>query len=115
MAHDDRPAFSDNADMVDKMSATEDKQAFIRRVRLARVARYETQAAICTILGIAQGVYKHYEGRSALPYRFIPKFVAATGIDYEWLLTGTGKAPVIAKPVPERRTRASRRKIAKAS
>lgn len=115
VAHDDGPVLSDNAGMVMAMSATEDKQAFIRRVRLARMARFETQTPICTILGIAQGVYKHYEGRSALPYRFIPKFVAATGIDYEWLLTGTGKAPALAEPVPDRRARAPRRKAGKAA
>ncbi len=115
VAHDARPAVGDNAGMANGMSATEDRQAFIRRVRLARMARYETQTPVCTILGISQGVYKHYEGRSALPYRFIPKFVAATGIDYEWLLTGVGKGPAVANPPLEHPKRAKRGARAKAA
>lgn len=108
VAQDAEPGVSDDGQMVLAISATEDKQAFIRRVKLARMARFPTQTPICTILGISQGVYKHYEGRSALPYRFIPKFVAATGVDYEWLLTGAGKGPR-AEDVPQAPTRQAER------
>jgi hypothetical protein len=79
------------------------------------MARFETQKPICTILGISQGVYKHYETRSPLPYRFIPKFIAATGVDYEWLLSGEGKGPAtveIPRDVPKRAQRRPRAKAA---
>ncbi len=103
----------DNPAMVDRMSETEEKLAFIRRVKQARMARFATQKPICTILGIDQGVYKHYETRSPLPYRFIPKFIAATGVEYEWLLTGDGQGPVtVAIPAAPRRRRTPRQKAA---
>lgn len=104
----------DNAQaMPDRMSETEEKLAFIRRVRLAREARYPTQRPMLTILGIDQGTYKQYETRTPLPHRFIPKFCAATAVTMEWLLTGEGKGPVAVehfptgepKPMPVRRTR----------
>lgn len=79
--------------MPDRMSETEEKAAFIRRTRLAREARYETQKPMLTILGIEQGTYKQYETRTPLPHRFIPKFCAATGVSVEWLLTGEGEGP----------------------
>ncbi len=79
--------------MADRTSETEEKLAFIGRVRLARMARFDTQRPICTILGIGQGTYKQYETRTPLPHRYIPKFVAATAVSFEWLLTGEGKGP----------------------
>lgn len=79
---------------MDRMSESEEKAAFIQRVKLAREARFPTQGPILTILGIPQGQYKHYEKRTPLPHRFIPKFCAATGVSVDWLLTGEGKGPV---------------------
>jgi transcriptional regulator with XRE-family HTH domain len=83
--------------MADRMSETEEKLAFINRVKQARKQRFETQKPICTILEIDQGTYKQYETRTALPHRYIPKFCAATGVSIEWLLTGEGQGP----PQPE--------------
>lgn len=105
VADDEDKILVKNPGMADRMSETEEKLAFIRRVRLARMARFDTQKPICTILGIEQDVYKHYEKRSVLPHRFIPKFIAATGVDYDWLLAGEGKGPAvenIPKHVPRR-------------
>ena len=70
-----------------------EKAAFIARTRAARVARFETQQQICTLLGLSQGTYKSYETRSPLPLWLIPRFCVACGVDIEWLLTGEGKGP----------------------
>ena len=83
-----------HASDMDRMSESEEKAAFIQRVKQAREARFPTQGPILTILGIPQGQYKHYEKRTPLPHRFIPKFCAATGVSVDWLLTGEGKGPV---------------------
>ena len=106
LSHDCGLAVDENGLMADKLSETEQKHAFISRVRLAREARYPTQKPILIILDIDQGLYKQYESRTPLPHRFIPKFCAATGVEIDWLLTGEGKGPVateIAKIIPRRR------------
>lgn len=87
--------------MSERMSETEEKLAFIRRVRLAREARFDSQHPMCVILGIDQGTYKQYETRTELPNKYIPKFVAATGVSFEWLHTGEGKGPENMVPVPK--------------
>jgi hypothetical protein len=100
---------------MDRMSETEEKLAFIKRVRTARMARFDKQKPILTILGVSQGTYKQYETRTPLPYRFIPKFCAATGVDMEWLLTGEGKGPEVAeipKQTPKRMGKALKGKAA---
>lgn len=108
MSHDYMGAIRNNPAMVGRMSETEEKLAFIRRVRSARVARYpEGQKNILTILELDQGTYKQYESRTPLPWRFIPKFCAATGVSLEWLLTGEGKGPEVAD-LPQRKPRRSR-------
>jgi hypothetical protein len=84
-----------NWNMAERLTDTEEKLAFIRRVRTARLARFgdEGQKPICVILGVPQSTYKQYEKRTPLPHRYIPKFCAATGVSLEWLLTGEGKGP----------------------
>lgn len=110
LSHDDGTHLYENRPMADRMSETEEKLAFIGRVKRARMARYDTQKPMCTILGIDQGTYKQYETRTPLPHRLIPKFCAATGVDMEWLLTGEGKGPVEADvPPPQKRPRKLRR------
>lgn len=93
---------------------TQEKYAFIARVKLARMSRFGDQKPICTILGIEQGSYKHYEVRTPLPHRFIPKFVAACGVTFEWLLAADGKAPVALPEAlkPKRTLRKTRTKAA---
>jgi len=76
-----------------RMSETEEKLSFIRRVKLAREAAFDSQKPMLTILGLEQGTYKQYETRTPLPHRFIPKFCAATQVSIEWLLTGEGRGP----------------------
>lgn len=106
----------DNGLMGDRVSETEEKRRFIRRVKLAREARFDTQNPMLTILGLAQGTYKQYETRTPLPHRFIPKFCAATGVSMDWLLTGTGKGPGIpaVAPMTEKPSRQSGRRRAAA-
>lgn len=115
VSYDCGEVFPDIPDMTDRMSETEEKLAFIARVRAARVARFPTQTPMCTILEIEQGTYKQYETRTPLPYRFLPKFAAATGVSLEWLLTGEGQGPAVEdypREVPKRQRKAARGKAA---
>jgi len=101
--------------VMDRMSETEEKAAFIRRVKQAREARFPTQNPMLVILGVEQGTYKQYETRTPLPHRFIPKFCAATGVSMEWLLTGEGKGPAVeslVQPAPRRATKRHRPRAA---
>jgi hypothetical protein len=103
----------DNVSMA-RMSETEERLSFVRRVKQAREAAFDTQKPMMTILGVEQGTYKQYETRTPLPHRFIPKFCAATKVSMEWLLTGEGQgpsAPNYPKEVHNRSAR-SRRKAA---
>jgi hypothetical protein len=101
----------DDGFMGKKLSDAEGRAAFIRRTREAREARFSSQSPILVILDLEQGTYKQYETRTPLPYRYIPKFCAATGVSIEWLLTGEGQGPEIrthAEPLrPKKRSRAS--------
>lgn len=93
----------DCGQMAGKRTETEEKMAFIARVRSARIARFDSQGPMCTILGVTQGTYKQYERRTPLPHRFIPRFCAATGVTYEWLLAAEGNGPpIVALPPPRR-------------
>jgi DNA-binding XRE family transcriptional regulator len=99
----------DNVSMA-RMSETEERLSFVRRVKQAREAAFDTQKPMMTILGVEQGTYKQYETRTPLPHRFIPKFCAATRVSMEWLLTGEGQGPAdYPKEVP---VRVRRRKAA---
>lgn len=117
MSGDPAPDFRDNLSMSERMTETEEKAAFIARTRAARLARFPDQKPICTILGLEQGTYKQYETRTPLPHRHIPKFVAATGVSYEWLLEGEGEGPKVEayiQHVPKRRAvTATPRKISR--
>lgn len=100
------PSVGENAPMTDRMSETEEKLAFIRRVKNARMARFPTQNPMLTILGVEQGTYKQYEVRTPLPHRLIPKFCAACGISVDWLLTGEGQGPVQVENLVQKKPRA---------
>lgn len=106
----DRP-FRHPPGMPDRMSEAEERAAFIGRVRAARMARFEKQKPMLTILGLDQGTYKQYETRTPLPWRLIPKFCAATGVEIEWLLTGEGKGPnTVPMPKPHQKAADAPRK-----
>lgn len=115
VADDHRLGSGDNPSMSERLSETEEKALFIGRVRAAREARFPTQKPICVLLDVAQGTYKHWEKRSELPHKLIPKFCAACGVSMEWLLTGEGDGPVVAeipRDIPKRIHKARRRKAA---
>lgn len=90
LSHDCGQSFQDYPAAMARMSETEERLAFVRRVRMAREARFATQGPMLILLEIDQGTYKQYESRTPLPHRYIPKFCAATGVSMEWLLTGEG-------------------------
>jgi hypothetical protein len=103
VSYDETEPIPHNVDM-DRLSETEERALFIQRVRSARVGRFKTQEPICLLLGVPQDTYKQYETRTPLPYRLIPKFIAACQISYEWLLTGQGEGPMLL-PMPTPRKR----------
>lgn len=72
------------------------KQAFIERVKAARIAAGMKQWQIAEALGIPQPLYKHYETRSLLPHHLIGRFCIVARADPEWLVTGRG--PKLPKP-----------------
>lgn len=86
--------------MPDRVSETEQQRLFIARTKLARESRFPTQKPILTLLELDQGTYKQYERRSPLPHRYIPKFIAACGVTYEWLLAGEGVGPAAVEQRP---------------
>lgn len=116
MSYDMAALNREDAGMAGRISDTEEKDAFIARVRAARVARFDKQKPMITILGLDQGTYKQYETRTPLPWRLIPKFCAATGVDIEWLLTGEGKGPNVIPIVRDQKSKIpekpSRRRVA---
>jgi hypothetical protein len=115
LSHDLGHQLLDNCSMAERMSETEEKLAFIRRTRMAREARFKNQGPICTILDLDQGTYKQYETRTPLPHRYIPKFIAATGVSYEWLLADEGKGPEMPeypREIPKRTSTAKKRNAA---
>lgn len=106
----DKPAtFLDTPSAMKRQSGSDEKFAFIARVRAAREGRFKSQKEICIILDLDQGTYKQYEIRTPLPHRYIPKFVTACGVSYEWLLSGEGAGPKV-KPIPIPRNRNGRMK-----
>jgi hypothetical protein len=112
VSYDAKKVMGDIPLMADRMSETEEKLAFITRVKAARMSRFDTQGPMLTILGIDQGRYKQYETRTPLPHRFLPKFCAATGVSLDWLLTGEGQGPRVEqyiRHVPKRAARVKKR------
>lgn len=69
------------------------KDEFTGRVAEARNARRLTQDQMAGLLGISQGNYKQYEGRSYLPHELVENFCLIVGCDIAWLYTGQGMAP----------------------
>lgn len=75
------------------------KQAFMKRVAEARIARGWKQWELAERLGMEQDKYKQYETRSLLPHHLIPQFCLACRVDMDWLLTGLGRKPIKALEV----------------
>lgn len=60
----------------------------MERTARARELSRLSQENMAILLGIDQGRYKHYEGRSLLPHEFIPRFCLAARVSISWLFTG---------------------------
>ena len=80
--------------MADPGTETQYKQAFIQRVKAARIAVNMKQWQIAEALGMPQDRYKQYETRSLLPHHLIGRFCIITHVDPEWLVTGRGEKPL---------------------
>lgn len=109
MSRDEILSFWDNLGMAGKLSDKEQIRAFIARTRQARRARYQEQGPICLLLDVPQTTYTKYETRTPLPHRYIPKFCAATGATYVWLLAGEGDAPAQVVPLKQDKPRKPRK------
>lgn len=114
LSYDSQKCSVDNKSM-ERMSEKEERAAFIRRVRVAREARFPKQKDIYELLGVDQGTWKQYESRTPLPHRLIPKFIKACQVSYEWLLTGEGRGPAMPEIPTSIEKRASKPRRAKAA
>jgi transcriptional regulator with XRE-family HTH domain len=94
--------------MADSETEVQYKQAFIERVKAARIATGMKQWQIADALGMPQDKYKQYESRSLLPHHLIGRFCIVTRVDPEWLITGRGQKPP--KPPATGRERAGPRR-----
>lgn len=75
------------------------KQAFMKRVAEARIARGLKQWELAQKLDMEQDRYKQYETRSLLPHHLIGRFCLICRIEADWLLTGHGQKPIKALEV----------------
>jgi hypothetical protein len=78
VSYDGKFVIGHYAGMADRMSETEEELAFIRRVRDAREAKFQTQKPVYEFLGVRQDHYKHWETKRPMPRRFVPKFCTIT-------------------------------------
>ena len=97
---DGRSPVGHNVRMADLETEAQYKQAFIERVKTARIATGMKQWEIAEALGMPQDKYKQYETRSLLPHHLISRFCILTRTDPEWLVTGRGQRP-LKRPVNE--------------
>lgn len=104
MSYDISPDFREPAGMT-RMTETEEDLAYIRRVRTAREAKFDTQKPVYKYLGVPQDQYKHWETQRPMPRRYIMKFCEVCEIAPEWLLSGEGNGPAVPeypKDIPTR-------------
>lgn len=118
---DQKKSVGHTVPMSDSETEAEYKQAFMQRVKEARIARglKQWEMAEALVPGMPQDKYKQYEGRSLLPHHLMGRFCLICRVDPEWLLTGKGKkalkplreieAPASTKPVPVRKKSVKRR------
>jgi len=71
------------------------EQAFIKRVKAARVATGKKQWQVAELMGIKQDQYKHYETGRVIPHHLIGRFCLICNIEPGWLITGKGPKPLL--------------------
>ena len=114
MSYDIQNPPLDNWSM-DRMTESEETDAFIGRTKQAREAKFTTQKPVYEFLGVKQSHYKHWETKRPMPRRFIPKFCTICEISMEWLLTGEGEGPQAIPVAPSPIKRTSKRPRARAA
>ena len=57
------------------------KRAFTAQIKAAREAKGLKQDQMGRLIGLSQGSYKQYEGRTLMPHELLPKFCHEAGID----------------------------------
>lgn len=88
LSHDCGKGAFQNGAMARANPKTDFKADFCARVKAARIKKGLKQWQIAEILGMDQGTYKQYEGRSYMPHDLIPTFCLACDIDVSYLFTG---------------------------
>jgi DNA-binding XRE family transcriptional regulator len=102
VSHDCGRQFGLNLRMETAPAATDYRDHYCARTRLARIAAGYSQEQMATQLGMEQSKYTKYEGRSLLPQRYIEIFCLATRIEERWLITGKGRGPAtLTNPAPK--------------
>ena len=83
---------------------TDYRRRFCFRVRWAREAVGLNQTEMAARLGIPVGQYKHFEGGrcTLMGHHLVQTFLDETHVDYAWLSTGNGRAPLRPPPVDEK-------------
>jgi DNA-binding transcriptional regulator YiaG len=94
LALDGRNSLGHTVRMVDSETEAQYKQAFIARVKAARIAVGMKQWELANLLQVPQDHYKHWEASRLLPHHIIGRFCLACRIEPEWLLTGKGEKPL---------------------
>lgn len=120
LALDSKKILGHAVPMAESETEAQHKQAFIARVKAARVAKGLKQWQMAEALGgMAQDKYKQYESRSYLPPHLVERFSLICGVNPGWLVTGRGEralkpiesVPAVQTPIPkpkrQRRSRAA--------
>lgn len=114
MSHDLAAVLGNNSPMDQAQPLSEFERDFIARTRAARKKRFKSQQALCDVLSIDQGLYKHYETHRLLPVELLWRFIQACEVDPKWMLSGRGNGPAV-EPLPAPRERAPKKPRRKAA
>lgn len=118
LALDDNFSLGHNVRMADS-EEDQFKEAFIERVKTARVATGKKQWQVAELLNVPQDHYKHWEKTRLMPHHLIGRFCIICSVDPEWLVTGRGQKPLrpphIVEPEPEPAPKPKRAKRSKAA
>lgn len=64
------------------------RNAFVQRVRSARILAEKNPLEMAQLLGVPKDTYHRYETRTLLPHHLIETFCELTGQELHWLVTG---------------------------
>ena len=69
------------------------RNAFVQRVRSARILAEKNPLEMAQLLGVPKDTYHRYETRTLLPLHLIETFCQLTGQELHWLVTGRHQRP----------------------